>query len=82
MSASLFLCHILPDMNKTIIGCTLGLGAAVIASTATILIAIWMAWGNTTNRIDRLSDRVTGVEIRLAVIENRLIHGDGQETTN
>ncbi|MCY4156854.1 MAG: hypothetical protein OXF66_05410 [Gammaproteobacteria bacterium] len=63
-------------MNKTLIGCTLGLGATVVASTATILVAIWMAWGNTSNRIDRLSDRVTGLEIRLAVIENRLIGGE------
>lgn len=49
-------------MNKTIIGCTLGLVATGITTTAAILVAIWMTWADTNQRLVNLETRVARVE--------------------
>lgn len=52
-------------MNKTIIGCTLGLVATGVTTTAAILVAIWMTWADTNDRIASTNDRIASLETRI-----------------
>ena len=53
-------------MNKTIIGCTLGLVATGVTTTAAILVAIWMTWADTNDRIASLDTRMSAQLVELS----------------
>ncbi|MCY3942018.1 MAG: hypothetical protein OXG29_13235 [Gammaproteobacteria bacterium] len=53
-------------MNKTIIGCTLGLVATGVTTTAAILVAIWMTWADTNDRIASTNDRIASLDTRMS----------------